>query len=273
MTHTSGNGMVSTRNSTKTTPGNTPRKATSRKVKNKVGSPPIRSPLGPVVALDEDEVESDDYNVNDEEDSLQVAAPSDSDSVSSEQRQRLPINLQRQLLADIEAKGGINAFTADSGQSLATLCDQRKQLYGERGDPLRRRIGRKVARWKLLTTEKYLKLLLKFGVTEAIVGTVVTESIESELKPAAKPSSKPAPTPKPDPYPTREPVPAPVPAPVPIVQQAVSSLASVDSSVSIPTAITFSTVPVPTPKGKNMTTIATTGTMDLVLLPSLLFVG
>ena len=177
----------------------TPRKAIqAKKVKNKVGSPPIRSPRGKTPSINEEDVDSDDFNFNDEEDSVSVAGnqdvASDADSAAS-LRVRLPANLQRQLLTDIQARGGIQKFGLEAEQALSILCDQRPELYGERGHRVRKRIGKKVQRWKSLSTTEYLGLLVKFGVTEkpskAVTKRLVVdqeEKLQEDQKPAARES-------------------------------------------------------------------------------------
>ena len=186
--------MVSTRRSSKSSgsvsssgPKQTPKRTTTgaaRKVKNKVASPRPRQPDLPPLS----DIDSDDYNFAEEEESVGAAPASETDSASSK-REKLPRNLLHQLALDINARGGIRLFNVQSNQALASLCDQRPELYGERGGVVRAKIQKKVQEWRELfvrNPESYLKSIQRIGVQ--LEGQVEEEVFES--KPASKPAAK-----------------------------------------------------------------------------------
>lgn len=170
--------MVKTRkgNYTSPHPSNKPPKPSSgsvRKVKNKVGSPAAKNrPSSLSSPLQQGEHSSDDFEFDKEEDieEQQEAVASDSSLCSQgSQRQRLPFHLQRTLLSDIQLRGGIDNFGLESEQALSLICDQRPELYGERGDSLRMRIGRKVCHWRIISNKSktdWFGVLRKFQVTD-----------------------------------------------------------------------------------------------------------
>ena len=105
---------------------------------------------------------SDEFDYADKEDlpegsaTKKSSAPGEDDyksNSSAAARQKLPLNVQRQLLADIIERGGVGAFGEESNQALRDLCDKRPLLFGSRGSNLRVRIGRKVARWKIVYSQ------------------------------------------------------------------------------------------------------------------------
>jgi hypothetical protein len=91
---------------------------------------------------------------------------SDSESIvsvassASSQRSGLPIFIQKQLAQDIEEAGGIQAFKGKSSQLLSTLCNANEDVYGKRGDPVRKKITKKVAAWKYLDETEYADKVL-----------------------------------------------------------------------------------------------------------------
>lgn len=90
-------------------------------------------------------------------------------TTSGPRRERLPTHLQKQLAIDIEENGGINRFVGNTeDQSLYYLLEQRQDLYGERGDPIRTKIRRRVRYWRDLNNEgKYnKKVLVPFGIVQ-----------------------------------------------------------------------------------------------------------
>jgi hypothetical protein len=99
---------------------------------------------------------------------------SDSESVvsvassASSQRSGLPIFVQKQLAQDIEEAGGIKVFKENSSHLLSGLCNDNEDVYGKRGDPIRRKITKKVTTWKLLNEAGYVdKVLNRLGVKSA----------------------------------------------------------------------------------------------------------
>jgi len=59
-------------------------------------------------------------------------------SSTGSQREKLPENAEKQLLANIQLAGGIKDFDCTKNQGLAKLLDnpERVNLYGNRGDPI-----------------------------------------------------------------------------------------------------------------------------------------
>lgn len=162
-----------------------------------MASPIARKTFQPSPLREDEDLESDEVDEEEEEELSGLVPqlsdnPSDSESTSS-QRQRLPINLQRQLLIDIQSKGGIDKFGLDSQQSLANLCDQRPLLYGPRGDKLRGRIGKKVIRWRGLYRDdptKWLSVLAKLSVAEKPTGPSKAKKQRGASKQVAPPASQ-----------------------------------------------------------------------------------
>lgn len=182
--------MVGTRSKSKgevLKPKSTPKKATTnRKVRNKVQSPVARQNPAVEVLVGESDVESDEYDVNEEEDVVSAPpTPGVSDTESSSSRVRLPFNLQRQLLSDIQERGGIERFGLSQLQALSALCDARPELYGDRGDRVRRRIGKKVQRWRVLTPAEFARELQKYKVGVKPSKAVVREAKAALEKKAA----------------------------------------------------------------------------------------
>ena len=178
-----------------------PKSSVKNKLKNKVGSPVGRTKTAGranTAVASQGEYSSDDFDISEEEDvnQEQEHIPSDSSFCSqASRRQRLPFNLQATLLSDIQVRGGIDKFGLESEQALALLCDDRPELYGERGDPLRRKIGKKVVRWRSSFNKSkasWLKVLSKFQVTEK-PSKVQREALSKEV-PIAD-DRKPAPIP------------------------------------------------------------------------------
>ena len=68
------------------------------------------------------------------------------------QREKIPLNIEKKLLADIEAAGGLYSFPHGESQALDKLfndSDHRDEvtganLFGERGDAVRRKLRRRV---------------------------------------------------------------------------------------------------------------------------------
>lgn len=212
--------MVQTRSKGKKSIGSPPPPKQQRKVRDRVSS--IASPRKKRVAvgvaaavaaespLRAEEVSSDEFDLSEEEDEEESPAsetgaarasaptkePADESSVGSSQasqRQRLPKNITRQLLIDIQLAGGIDKFHLESEQALCDLCAKRPELYGPRGSSVRLRIGRKVARWKKKDKTEWLEVLMKSKVD--VKPTKKSQRAEEEdAKPAAaKPAAaKPA---------------------------------------------------------------------------------
>jgi hypothetical protein len=84
-------------------------------------------------------------------------------------RERLPKHVLKQLLQDLEANGGIQAYVgSNSGQRLYHLLEARVEQsnnpYGNRGDPIRRKIRRSVAYLFSMKKNKYEEKLAKLNI-------------------------------------------------------------------------------------------------------------
>jgi hypothetical protein len=104
-------------------------------------------------------------------DSKSVCSAASSSTTSSRARGELPQHITKQLAEDIEADGGIATFITRSHKLLSNLLDKRPDLYGKRGDEIRKRIQKKVYYW-----QKYHKagtyaenILSKFQIQSAAV--------------------------------------------------------------------------------------------------------
>jgi hypothetical protein len=130
---------------------------------------------------DEDEDEDDYYpydNINNDDDN-------DDDTINNKE---LRINTQKQLLEDIEDAGGLSGV-----RSLEKLCDNRTDIYGNRGDLVRRSIRNKFYYLKNLTPEKYVQQLRNFYVTPSTFTTLQLKSIKepsSTVQERGEPSSR-----------------------------------------------------------------------------------
>lgn len=97
------------------------------------------------------------------EQTARPASPrSESGSVSSassnNSRTHLPKFIQKQLAIDIEKAGGIDACGNGNGFKLLKLCDKRvdgdgNYFYGSQSSSLRRKVQKKVDRWKELSRD------------------------------------------------------------------------------------------------------------------------
>jgi len=192
--------MVSTRRKGYQTPDRPPRNTSKSvsKVKNKVGSPAAASRKSAAPSpLREEEHSSDEFDLDKEEDILEgppAVAPSPSDSSlqsQSSRRSKLPGHLQIQLVTDIQAKGGIDKFGLGEKQAIAALCDARPEICGNRGDPIRSKIGKKVCKWR----EKHNKSQAAWF--QFVSDLKITEKPSKNAAAATKPktaATKPKPT-------------------------------------------------------------------------------
>jgi hypothetical protein len=95
-----------------------------------------------------------------------VAGSAGSVSSNTSQRSRLDLFIEKQLLADIEAKeGGLHYFDQGDRLILAKLLDERPHIYGQRGEPIRKKISRRLTYLKGLHIRDY-RLLLKNNQVE-----------------------------------------------------------------------------------------------------------
>jgi hypothetical protein len=110
----------------------------TEKSKNRVAA--AKPPKSPALPAHHNRVDTDAPSV----------CSSSQASNSSSNRPGLPLFVQKQLAIDIEEAGGINIVVVDASdnQALSQLCNRNQKLYGKRGDPIRRRIRRKIEYWK-----------------------------------------------------------------------------------------------------------------------------
>jgi hypothetical protein len=160
--------MVQTRRSKKYTTEPSPAQPPpARKVKNKVGSPsPARKPAAeppPAAGYSSDEFAYSDY-----EDSSLSALPVENYNSDTSQGKRAALNpiLQKELLTDIQKHGGLQAFRLRDQQALSHLCNLRPEVYGTRGDALRKKIRNKVRKWLELDETEWLGVLVRNKVSE-----------------------------------------------------------------------------------------------------------
>lgn len=182
---------------------------TTRKVKDKVSST-VASP-GKLASVDSlfSDLSSDEFDNEEEEDIKADWEDSDGSVVSSSsQRHRLPENLVRQLLIDIQEAGGIHCFHLKSIQALSELLNKRQKLYGSRGEPIRERIRKKVHRWRKAyerSEGEWYAVLAKHKITvkpsknhfaqpAQVEADIEDEGASTSIpqKPAAKPKPQPA---------------------------------------------------------------------------------
>lgn len=91
------------------------------------------------------------------------------ESAGSKNRQRLALRVEKQLLRDIEAEGGLHFFGNGRPQALRSLLDNpdRTSVYGQRGDDIRKRIGKRVDYWKRGNYVDYKALLESYDIEPA----------------------------------------------------------------------------------------------------------
>ncbi|CAB9531564.1 hypothetical protein SEMRO_3684_G350250.1 [Seminavis robusta] len=210
----------------------------ARKVKDKVASPAPRKKLE--ATFDECTTgdtegggySSDDWNFEDGEDCL---GQSDrSASTAGSRREKLSLNIQKSILEDILLAGGIDKFDLKSQQALSELCNQRPELYGQRGDQVRKKIQKKVYKWKEVYKDsdaRWVKILNKLNVSVRAGKT---------SKKATKPAPVPSSGPTPDPVNSSGPTPDPVPSSVHVPNEVPSSGPTPDpvpSSVHVPNKV------------------------------------
>jgi len=95
----------------------------------------------------------------------------------------LPLHIQKQLLQDIEAAGGLTAA------KLANICNRRSDIYGTPASTRRSQIQQKVKRLKLLSREEYLILLTEHRIfpSELKADTPLTRTPSRSQQPQPSP--------------------------------------------------------------------------------------
>lgn len=89
----------------------------------------------------------------------------------------LSLHIQKQLAADIEADGGLSAF------SLKKICNRKTDIYGETCSNRRRQVQNKVFKWKRLEPVEYAYLL-----TQLKVHSVLPTSLQFRESPFPAPT-------------------------------------------------------------------------------------
>ena len=107
-----------------------------------------------------------------------------SPSSSSGAKAGISLNLQKQLLSDIEAAGGLELV------SLKKLCDSKPDIYGQPASELRRRVQNKVNYWHRLPAIEFQKFLHLLSPS--------TESSHSRTPPRRRSATASSPSAQPD---------------------------------------------------------------------------
>jgi hypothetical protein len=128
----------------------------------------------------------------------------------------MPFHIIKQLLQDIESESGISGLERSGKKTLAALLDKKNKErdnlgYGQRGSELRKKVSKKVSKWKQLELQgQYSEKILNFyGVTSfanrkkktpaSLEKEIVNLSIEEdELSDFEKPDDEPLPLTKMD---------------------------------------------------------------------------
>jgi len=99
---------------------------------------------------------SDDESIfsNDHDD--EATPPlSKTNRIPVEEQDGLSVHLKKQLVADIEAAGGIQVV------SIKRLCDSKPDIYGDKGSAKRRQVQNKVYRWQKFSLPEYNSRIVK----------------------------------------------------------------------------------------------------------------
>ena len=108
-----------------------------------------------------------------------TVATAASTASSARKHARLPRHVEKQLLVDIQASGGIHLFDQGRQHELNNLLDKRTHLFGQRGDTLRKKIRNRVHYLKTLDKKRYQSLLdqynISFGETSASASASVSD--------------------------------------------------------------------------------------------------
>jgi hypothetical protein len=138
---------------------------------------------------DNSSVGSDDFEYSSSDSGLGAAPDTPASTVvtvassasSARKNTKLAHNVEKQLLVDIQASGGIHRFDQGKPQGLNILLDKRPHIFGIRGDTLRRKIQQRVRYLRVLDKHKYQSLLdqynITFGEAEASVSDLDEEPV------------------------------------------------------------------------------------------------
>ena len=151
----------------------------ARRAAAKVTSPPPKTQKtkgrGKQQTPDNSSLGSDDFKYSSTSSSGSGAAPDTpaastvatvaSSTSSARKKTRLPQNVEKQLLVDIQASGGIHLFDQGKPQGLNILLDKRTHLFGSRGDTLRRKIQNRITYLRTLDKLRYQNLLDQYDIT------------------------------------------------------------------------------------------------------------
>jgi len=149
-------------------------------------SVPTESDFEPEIDSDEDipaHQDTDQFLPPPQHRRVATAQAPSSGSVTSagSNREKLELCVEKQVLKDIEERGGLHFFEKGKTQGLSQLLDNpdRRRLYGERGDSTRKKISRRVRYLKKLTYQQYIKVLTSYRLEPAKLTKAEVESIES----------------------------------------------------------------------------------------------
>ena len=90
-------------------------------------------------------------------------------------------SLLKQLVQDLEAFGGVHKFEKAKNTLSYDILDKRLDLYGSRGDPVRRQITTYVTRWKAYTPDEYKsRVVLKYLTSTEDQATVNQATLKGD---------------------------------------------------------------------------------------------
>jgi hypothetical protein len=132
-----------------------------------------RNKVNPTTPGKSPELKSPPAKTLEEEEDDQKSVASVSSAASAVGRRGLPLHVQKELAIALENSGGIASFDYNTPQAISKLCDQYQEgrqgeehIFGNRGDPVRRTIGKYVGRWRAYHEKgEYVeKVLNKFNI-------------------------------------------------------------------------------------------------------------
>lgn len=140
-----------------------------------VASPPVattsrstKASSSPALSVAGDSADDLEFSDNDSASSSVPYSTSASLDTSNQTKKRkptrLPFAVEKQLLIDIERKGGIKFFDAGKKQGHRVLFDERPELFGDIGHPIRDKARKRLNYLKKLPTADYFQVLARLGV-------------------------------------------------------------------------------------------------------------
>ncbi len=99
---------------------------------------------------------SDDKSIFSNDHDEEATPPlSKTNRIPVEEQDGLSVHLKKQLVADIEAAGGIQVV------SIKRLCDSKPDIYGDKGSAKRRQVQNKENRWEKFSLPEYNSRIVK----------------------------------------------------------------------------------------------------------------